>query len=659
MMKSAFELDDLDRFEQMRCGEYCEIANEICFVHSGYHANRKRTSRIVTKNVSNGEERFFTCGGKRESEPRFSPDGKTLAMISDGCVCVISLDQGTITKLTKPIGAHTISWSPMGDRLLFCSEEESLEAGLSSGETIRDNAVAITDFGYKFDGAGFVSMRHTHIWTVDLNENMVRLTDGDWDDLFPTFTPDGALIVFISGRARSKQESIGADLFTVPAGGGEIKRISSLGAIVSYPIPFQPLVTPDGKSVVAAYLPGDASDPRHEKGMPPSRLLRVNLDGSDERDIFNDSGAAYECVAFPYNVSGARCYERAQLSSDGKHVIFLCGNNGRTSIFKASLYGESKVTLLFGEEGSFMGIGKPQGGLLLVAFGDAKAPCEYCLIDEATGKQVSQITHTNAFLQEREVGIAREVWLDTLDGEGRIQGWVLPPANMEEGRKYPAVLYIHGGPHPYYTPCFDFEFQCLAAAGFAVLFCNPRGSSGYGKAHLAAGNAFNGNAYTDLLQFVDVACRSFDFIDPARIGATGGSYGGYMVNYMATHSKRFCCFVTQRSIANELISYASSDMQGDSSEYESFLDFMKAQLEKSAVIGVQNVSAPILILHGIEDLRCPVAEAHQFFTALLDTHSDLPVRMILFPHVGHGQPERLEQLTQYREAMIEWFTRYL
>ena len=125
---------------------------------------------------------------------------------------------------------------------------------------------------------------------------------------------------------------------------------------------------------------------------------------------------------------------------------------------------------------------------------------------------------------------------------------------MERGRKYPAVVYVHGGPHPYYTHCMDYEHQCLAGAGFAVLYCNPRGSSGYGMKHQNVERAMDGSAATDILQFVDEAVRRFDFIDPERIGITGGSYGGYMTNYMAAHTKRFKAYVTQRSISNNLIS---------------------------------------------------------------------------------------------------------
>ena len=272
-MKRAIEIDDLYQLEQIRNGEYCASANAICFVDSGHDSRKGRFSRIVVKNILDDTECYVTAGGASESEPRFSPDGRTLAMVSDGRVCFVRLEDGEVTILTDSIGAHDLHWSPTGEKLLFCSEMDSVEAGATEKETALDHAVVITDFGYKFDGAGFVSMRNTHIWTVDLAGNAMRITGGEWDDLFPAITPDGETIVFISGRARSKQESIGVDLFTVPICGGEPKRISQLGAIVSYPIPFQPLITPDGKSVVAAYLPDDATDPRHEKGMAPSRLL--------------------------------------------------------------------------------------------------------------------------------------------------------------------------------------------------------------------------------------------------------------------------------------------------------------------------------------------------------------------------------------------------
>ena len=135
--------------------------------------------------------------------------------------------------------------------------------------------------------------------------------------------------------------------------------------------------------------------------------------------------------------------------------------------------------------------------------------------------------------------------------------------------------------------------SAVGSSGFAILYCNPRGSSGYGWVHETYQRSIDGSAYYDLLQFVDEACRRFDFIDKDRVGVTGGSYGGYMTNYMATHSKRFKAYVTQRSISNELIAYANSDMQGQSTDYKSYEDFMVDKLKESAVSYAERVDKPI------------------------------------------------------------------
>ena len=148
-------------------------------------------------------------------------------------------------------------------------------------------------------------------------------------------------------------------------------------------------------------------------------------------------------------------------------------------------------------------------------------------------------------------------------------------------------------------------------------------------------------------------------IDEQRIGVTGGSYGGYMTNYMATHAKRFKAYVTQRSISNELIMYANSDMQGKSTDYKSYEDFMVAKLKESAVSYAERVDKPILILHGMDDYRTPIEGAHQFYVAIKDLHPDLPVKMVVYPHTGHEQPTDPRLLKHYYHEMISWFEKYL
>lgn len=193
-----------------------------------------------------------------------------------------------------------------------------------------------------------------------------------------------------------------------------------------------------------------------------------------------------------------------------------------------------------------------------------------------------------------------------------------------------------------------------------MIFCNPRGGSGYGWAH----NNYTGEdldrvATMDLLQFVQECARRYDWMDAERVGVTGGSYGGYMTNYLAVHTKRFKAYVTQRSVSNNMISAVSADLHASSKKYESYEEFMMQQLRTSPIAYAENIDRPLLILHGADDLRTPVEGAHQLFTAVKDIHPDLPVKMILFPHTSHGQPDDPTQAKIYYREMVEWFGKYL
>jgi len=231
---------------------------------------------------------------------------------------------------------------------------------------------------------------------------------------------------------------------------------------------------------------------------------------------------------------------------------------------------------------------------------------------------------------------------------------------MQQGRQYPCIVYVHGGPHPFYSNSFDMEMQAFAGEGFGIIFCNPRGSSGYGDRHRQVFHAYDGSAYTDILLFVREAAKQFSWIDEKRLGLTGRSYGGYVTNYAATRSTLFKAYITQRPTVNRLISYASSDMRRSSRDYPSYGEFMDHELEHSEIMRMEKVSAPFLILHGMDDLRCPVEGARQLFVALRDSHApDFPVRMILYPHTAHQQPQEPRQLQHYYSAMLEWFRTYL
>ena len=664
MAKRTSVTDDYKRLETLSGGEYNSDKNRFVYCRTA----SAKPPEIVLLDTETGTETLLLTGGVN---PRLSPDGDTVCYLKAGQIWLYHIPSKVDRQLTTMRhGAADPLWAPTGDKLCFmsaCADDADADflqtmpeksTVAAEAEQRKKRPVVIEDFGYKFDGLGFQQPEHVHLWVVNAEGGKAwRITDGEFNHLHHNWSPDGETVIFISGRCRDKKMALANDLFAVSARGGDIRRVTSEGWLASYPTPFRPMFTPDGKYIVAGMFDADLQN--FEEYMPFVYLHRIEVESGEDVKIFPVNAPCHECVQFPYNSGAPRVYDAAQISSDGKYCLFCAGVNGAGNVYRAKLFGEPHIERVTDQKWVVTGLGKPQCGLTAVSVGTTARSGDYWLMEEATGTLVKQLTFSNRWQNDMILSQPEELWFDCLDGNGRVHGWVLPPQKREPGKTYPAVLYIHGGPHPFYAYGFDYEHQVLAGAGMAVLYCNPRGSSSYGREHENMKMAFDGRAYIDLLQFVDEACKRFDFIDQNRIGAIGGSYGGWMVNHMTVHSSRFKAYVTQRSIANEQISYASSDMQGDSSKYEHFEEFMVRNLEKSAVSYAEKRTAPVLILHGMDDLRCPVEHAHQLFTAYRDVHPEIPVKMILYPGCAHDQPRGLAHRIHYDNAIINWFTEYL
>jgi dipeptidyl aminopeptidase/acylaminoacyl peptidase len=634
--------------------------------------------KVILKNLSTGEEKRITAAKGQEavaeSEPKFSPDGNSIAFLSDAegtsQLWLADLESGSMRKLTcLRYGVSDHIWSPDGTRLAFLSPwaegetEESLQTFLTVEEEerleeeCRKRPVVITDFGYKTEEAmGFAKEKVKHLWLIDLKDDKARLmTDGDREDAMPFFSPDGTTLVFGSSRCYPKEASIAMDLFTVPVTGGEVKRLTDEVWISYYPKPFYPCFTPDGKHIVAG-----GWKPSKEEEVLSTRIYRVSYPEGRMTSVWQDDAPCHEATCFLYNGEGYGNYgPSCALSEDGKWVYFISGWHGSGHIYRAAIDGNEPIVRITDGNCYYKGISKPRNGCMIVSKGDeTHSPELYLLKEDGTE---TPLTDYNQWIEVTAISTPKELWIDTLDGNGRVQGWLLPPQNREEGKTYPAVLYIHGGPTPFYGYGMTYEHQALAGAGIAVIYCNPRGSGGYGEVHGRTSQAFDGTAYMDLLQFTEAAVSHFPWIDKERLGITGGSYGGYMTNYMITHSSRFKAAVTQRSIANELIQYASSDMQGSSKAFESYLDFMMDAVKKSAAPLADRVKTPLLILHSTGDMRCPVEHAHQFYVAVKDSNPDLPVRLVLIPDSNHSLvTEGIMRLRIFHyDQMIQWFKTYL
>lgn len=656
MSKRYPRFEDITALERLTGGDYC--------ARRGLLAYSVRGGKCITlRDVESGHEEFISACGVNESNPTFSPDGNKLTFLavkpgSGRQVFVYDVETREIIQAsTLPGVAMEPVWSPDGQKIAFARVVDNSTA------TRGDEPIVIEDFGYKFDGRGYIRLdEHMQLYVADLVSGREQcVARGEHDYLHHSWLPDSRHLVCESSLYRSKIEGLGYDLLKIDAVSGEITRLSEGLWLVSYPNPIRPMVTPDGKWVIAGVL-----DPRFSTKLddiyPEVYFYRIAADGSGlaERIFFGNENC-YQCAQFPYNANGGWGLEKAQLSEDGRTLYFVSGWQGQCNIYALDLNGDGHARLLAGGKQVYHGLGRVQGGKMLVSRVTATTPEGYYLMDVETGKIEKQLLQSaQAFMEEVGVQETEDFFFDSLDGCSRIHGYAIPPYGREPGKKYPAILYIHGGPAPFYTYGLTLEHHAFAAEGFGVIFCNPRGTTGYGWEHQnSAGEDLDRHTFMDCLQFVDEAARRFVWLDGGRVGVTGGSFGGYMTNYIASRSKRFKACVSQRSMSNMLINYASADIQGTSRAYASYEEFMVSQIKASPVAYAERICTPLLILHGMEDYRTPVEHAHQLYTAVRDLHPELPVRMVLFPHTAHEQPTDPALARIYYQEMVEWFRTYL
>ena len=337
--------------------------------------------------------------------------------------------------------------------------------------------------------------------------------------------------------------------------------------------------------------------------------------------------------------------------------------------FLDTLGGSSHIIRVDEADGSVRAVTQPGANITDAAFykdGFAavilrgKSGCELCLIGE--GGQETRLTDFNTgIFEEYEYSAPQK--LDFVNSLGRtIEGWVIPPAGMEPGKKYPTILDIHGGPKTVYGDCYFHEMQLWASRGFAVIFCNPTGGDGGGNEFADIRGRYGSHDYRDLMDFVDTALERCAFIDPERLGVTGGSYGGFMTNWIIGHTGRFKCAASQRSISNWVSFGNTSDIghrfakdQTGATAWEG----VEKAWEQSPLRYAGRVTTPTLFIHSEEDYRCPLPEGMQMFYAL-KVHG-VPARMCIFKGENHelsrsGRPQnrvrRLKEIT-------EWMDKYL
>jgi dipeptidyl aminopeptidase/acylaminoacyl peptidase len=630
---------------------------------------KKYSNLWLVPTQPNGQPRQFSYGDQNDNTPRWSPDGQTIAFISNrggnerqSQLYLLPLHGGEARPLTKIEGGIIggFEWSPDGSRLVITllefddevKEREKDEQKKKLGVVARH----ITEMTYKFNGEGYLPKNKFHIWVVDAETGeMTQLTSGEFHEESPTWSPDGTQILFISDRVKSPRKGMfgeNAELYLIPATGGEFTQI-----------PTRPggkhsaRFSPDGTKI--AYL-GNAETPgkwwqNNElfvvpvTGGEPSRLTAVH-DWDCAPNTLGDFGS-------PPNMS------TPIWRNDSQAIFTVVERHGGEFLAELPLADPANPTLYL-QDGFVNGLFSFSAQQDTLAFFRATPtdPCQIWVQDFPTGAARQTTAVNTPLLQERQFGELEELWVTGPSGY-KVHGWILKPHGFNEQEKYPAVLEIHGGPQTQYGRTFMHEFYTLSAQGYVVFYCNPRGGQGYGNAHASAiYNQWGTVDFEDIIAFTDYV-TSQPYIDTDRLGIVGGSYGGYMTMHILGRDQRFKAAVPQRMVSNLISFHGSSDMNWgtkylvglEGEPWNNFEDYWR--MSPISLIG--NVTTPTLIIHSEADYRCDKEQAEQVFVAL--KMLDVDTEMVLFPDENHGLSRggRTDRRVARLDHMCRWLNKYL
>ncbi len=658
--------EDLLKLKFVSAPELSPCGERVAFVLT--HIDEKTEeyrSHIYMQPLPGGVLHKLTGGGKIESAPKFSPDGKRLAFVSDRSgdkqVFILDLELGGEARqvTTMRFGAAAPTWSPDGQHIAFVSRFAQADSALDlekarsqqerdeDDKKRREEPKVLNLIKHKADEAmGLLDGRHSHIWVISAEGGKARcLTYGDFEHVDPCWSPCGHRLAFASNRDGDPEfKPYYADIYTVCVATGEIKRVTATEGPAGSPV-----WSPDGKSL--AYM-------GHTGEFYSATLMRVwlvsadggqpvNLTADFDRSVGDQTGS--DCR---YGASGEGLF----FSSCGEAVIFVASDRGDTHVYQVSLAARAVEQVTKGHH-HVQGMSfSAESGKLVYCASTHMYPADLFLwVDGGAPERLTAVNQE--LLQDVLLSEPEEFWLQGADGWD-VQGWLMKPTDFSPENKYPLVLEIHGGPHTQYGCTFFMQFQLWANSGYGVLFTNPRGSHGYGQTFVnAVRGDYGGGDYRDLMRAVDWAV-TMPWVDSERLGVTGGSYGGFMTNWIVGHTRRFKSAITLRSISNWLSFYGVSDIGYTFTEYEILgnpWDNTELLLKHSPITYVKNIATPILILHAEQDMRCPIEQGEQFYVYLKKL--GVKTRMVRFPGANHelsrsGKPKlRLARL----KHLLEWF----
>ena len=588
-------------------------------------------------------------GGPGDACPRWSPDGSLLAFTRRPAekggrhgLYLVRPGSEPWKVAESRFGFQQLSWDPGGRWVYYTSR-----APLGGGEwrDYGERTVLVAErLPVWFNGEGFVFDRYRGLFRADARSGLVEaVAHGRFDVAAYAVGPRGLL-----AYARTYDElKPYLHEVVVREGDGE-ERVIARGLSVAG-LDF----SPDGSKLAV-----HARDPARRGFATHYQVYLAPLEGGELECITCELDRNTVNTALS-DVRGPSCSRTIQWAVDG-WIYYLVSDGGSVHLYR-SRPGTGPVRLLAPQCGVVDEFSVSQAGVAYTLMTPTR-PKEVHLLPRGAQGEVRLTGHNDAWVERYQPPEPAKYSLEASDG-AIVDFWVLKPPKAGGGR-LPWILYIHGGPKAMFGCGFMHEFHALAGAGFAVVYPNPRGSDGYSEDYADIRGRYGERDYQDIMEVAEAAPRLDPSLDPERAGVTGGSYGGFMTNWIVTHTKRFKAAVTQRSCSNWISKYGTTDIgwyfnKDQIALGEPVWRALQAYWDKSPLKYVENASTPLLIIHALEDYRCYVDQALQMYTALKEL--GVKVRLALFPGENHdlsrsGKPKaRLERL----KLIIGWFKEHL
>ena len=603
--------------------------------------------------ASGGEPRQLTRGSKNNERPRWSPDSKRIAFVSNRSgipqIWILSLDSGETSPVnTGGMEASGVLWSPDGKNLAFvsnvysdcadirCNSEREKQRVENPIQARTLDRLLYRHWNYWKDG------KRSHLLVVPVEGGIPRdLSPGDYDvppfslggpDDY-AFSPDGKDMCFARNIDKDEALNTNKDLFVAPVDHTrEARKITTnAGADQS------PLYSPDGQFIAFR------SQQRSGYEADCWRLMIYDRKSGNVLSLTHDSDLSVESFIW---------------SPDSKSLYVIAGDQALYPVYQFDIRTRLNRKLIDFHFNDDLQV-SPDGKWLFFLRQSFTMPFEI-YSSRSDGSQLTALTHLNQSLLSRlALQEPQSIWFDGAEGT-KIQAWIVNPPGFDSKRKYPLLLLIHGGPQQVWSDSFHFRWNAniFANQGYVVLMPNPRGSPTFGQRFTdEIRDDWGGKAFQDLMKAVDHVL-TLGYVDPDRMAAGGASYGGYMVNWIAGHTDRFKCLVSHASTFNLTSMYGvTEELWFQEWEFKGTPWTNRQSYEQwSPDQFAQNFKTPMLVIHGELDFRVPVSEGFQLFTALL--RQKVPSKMLYFPDEGHWITKPKNSQLWY-QTFIAWLDSYL